>query len=232
MTEERIQEIVKKAISIQKLEPVQFYHLCWWRDRIQCLPVHHTTAMHPVFLSLPGEILTNGLSIYQRKLLTGRITYFCQTTGLSLDAQPTASAVGHTHLSAGGRLPVTELDWQRLTILLADMRTVAPRVETAFLELRRLLVHADVVAPKDIPPDVVTMNSRMRLQDEDGQRESVVTLVFPPDARGSDFEKVKLSILTQTGMALLGRKAGDTIMDCLTIAELLYQPEAAGDFNL
>ncbi len=231
MTREQIQDIVKEAIRIQQPDPARFYHLCWWQDGIQCLHVHHTTDSHPIFLTLPGEVLTHGLSVYQWQLLTGRIIYFCQMMDLSPDAPP-VEAPAATPPAPGHRLPVTEPDWKRLTVLLADVRATLPRAEASFLRLRRLLVNADVMPSRNIPPEVVTMNSRVRLQHEGDDRESVVTLVFPPDARGSDFEKVKLSVLTQTGMALLGRKVGDTIMDCLAIAELLYQPEAAGDFDL
>jgi hypothetical protein len=57
-------------------------------------------------------------------------------------------------------------------------------------------------------------------------------IVNPACARGSDFEKPKLSIFTRTGLALLGRRVGDTIDGPLRIDALPYQPEAAGDFDL
>jgi len=46
---------------------------------------------------------------------------------------------------------------------------------------------------------------------------------------GGDFDKVKLSVLTHTGLSMLGRKVGDTIDGSLKILAVPYQPEAAGD---
>jgi transcription elongation GreA/GreB family factor len=84
----------------------------------------------------------------------------------------------------------------------------------------------------EIVAAVVTMNSQVRLWNSDRDDEMVLSLVFPPDARGSDFDKIKLSVLTHTGLSLLGRKVGDTIDGCLKILAMPYQPEAAGDFSL
>jgi hypothetical protein len=50
-------------------------------------------------------------------------------------------------------------------------------------------------------------------------------------APGSDFDKVKLSVLTHTGPSMLGCKVGDTLDGCLKIPAVPYQPEAAGDLH-
>ena len=97
---------------------------------------------------------------------------------------------------------------------------------------QRLLATAKVVAPRDVPDDVVTMNSQVRLRNDRGEVEKTLFLVFPADARGSDFERPKLSILTRTGVSMLGRKVGDMIDGRLQILAVPYQPEAAGDFDL
>ncbi|OHB64000.1 MAG: hypothetical protein A2Y77_07410 [Planctomycetes bacterium RBG_13_62_9] len=127
---------------------------------------------------------------------------------------------------------MTEHDSRRLQALLTAARATQPEMEGSLRILERLLETADVVASEDVPDDIVTMNSQVRLRNDDDGREMVLSLVFPEDARGSDFDKVKLSILTHTGLSMLGRKVGDTIDGHLRIVELLYQPEAADDFDL
>ena len=64
----------------------------------------------------------------------------------------------------------------------------------------------------------------------------ICTLVFPEDDR---WEHRRLSVLAPKGCAILGRRVGDTVrfdtLDgtrCVTIDEILYQPEAAGDSHL
>lgn len=98
--------------------------------------------------------------------------------------------------------------------------------------LRLLLQRADVVEPRKIPADVVTMNSEVQVRNEDAGVETTLALVFPADTRSGALETLKLSIFTDTGLSILGRKAGDTIDGRLRITGLPYQPEAAGDFYL
>jgi len=64
----------------------------------------------------------------------------------------------------------------------------------------------------------------------------VYTLVFPSDA---DLKNGKLSVLAPIGTALLGYRQGDIFnwkvpggTMKIKVLEILYQPEASGDFNL
>jgi regulator of nucleoside diphosphate kinase len=71
------------------------------------------------------------------------------------------------------------------------------------------LQNAVVVKPDCIPPDVVTMNSRVRFEDKSSGAIRDVTIVFPKDAnRSTD----KVSVLSTVGMALLGVAVGDSIL--------------------
>lgn len=133
---------------------------------------------------------------------------------------------------------ITEFDLNRLTELLGVWQTFKGSKSTSIhLEgLSEELDRAHIVAPKDIPPDVVTMNSRVRLSDTSKEEDLVYTLVFPRDA---DAEAGKISILAPIGTAILGYKVGDIIewpvplgIRKVKIEEVLYQPEAAGDFHL
>jgi len=103
-------------------------------------------------------------------------------------------------------------------------------------ELEKELNRGKIVEPKDIPKDVITMNSTVLLKDLDSEKEMKYTLVFPDVA---DISKNKLSILAPIGTALIGYKVGDIIewevptgLRKLKVEEILYQPEAAGDYNL
>lgn len=80
------------------------------------------------------------------------------------------------------------------------------------------------------------MNSRVRLKDVETGEEKIYTLVFPSDAA---IEANKISILAPIGTAILGYKAGDLIewpipagVKTFRIEAVLYQPEAAGRYDL
>lgn len=133
---------------------------------------------------------------------------------------------------------ITEFDLNRLTELLGVWQTFKGSKSTSIhLEgLSEELDRANIVAQKDIPPDVVTMNSRVRLSDTSKEEDLIYTLVFPRDA---DAEAGKISVLAPIGTAILGYKVGDIIewpvplgIRKVKIEEVLYQPEAAGDFHL
>lgn len=133
---------------------------------------------------------------------------------------------------------ITEFDLNRLTELLEVGLTFRGNSnENHHLDdLKGELDRAHIVQPKDIPPDVVTMNSRVRLTDMTRGDELIYTLVFPRDA---DAGTGKISVLAPVGTAILGYRVGDMIewqvpagKRRLKIEEVLYQPEAAGDYHL
>lgn len=134
------------------------------------------------------------------------------------------------------KIYVTEFDRVRLEDLLAAAETFG---EAAWQELEPLaaeLDRAEVVSSREVPADVVTMNSRVRLRDLASERDMTYSLVFPRDA---NVEAGAISILAPIGTALLGYARGDVIewrvpsgVRRLRIEEVVYQPEAAGDFHL
>lgn len=130
-------------------------------------------------------------------------------------------------------LYISEHDRRRIRELLA---AVDPADRASGRDLDVELRLGKVVLPAEMPRDVVTMNSRVRLTDLDSGAELVYTLVFPADA---DFKAGKISVLAPIGTALLGERVGTEIqwevpagVRRLRIEELLYQPEAAGDYHL
>ncbi|NLC59366.1 MAG: nucleoside diphosphate kinase regulator [Armatimonadetes bacterium] len=125
---------------------------------------------------------------------------------------------------------ITEHDKERLEALLESGEYGVATDLTA--ELRR----ARIVAPEAVPPDVVTMNSTVRLVNLDTGQETECKLVFPEEA---DASQGKVSVLAPIGTAMLGYRVGDTFewrvpagVKRFRVAEVIYQPEASGEYHL
>lgn len=131
---------------------------------------------------------------------------------------------------------ITENDLLRLRSLIIEARYSNYRGTPYLDNLVKELERANVVPSKEVPPDVVTMNSQVRLRDLDTDDEMIYTLVFPEDG---DVSQGKVSVLAPIGTAMLGYRVGDTFewqvpagSRTLRIEEILYQPEAAGNYDL
>jgi regulator of nucleoside diphosphate kinase len=230
MKDRQMQQMMSQVVADAPLVPDRSYHLCWWQNQIQCRPVRHTKDAHEVFYSAPGYVFLDGLSLHQWRLTTTRVADFCRRNGIILDLESGRRQEANARPAARRR--ITEFDALRLRGLVANAETQGFGSGTRLDKLQRVLRQSDVVEPRNIPEDVVTMNSEVRLRNEDAGVETTLALVFPADARDRDPEKLKLSIFTETGLSILGRRAGDTIDGRLKIVGLPYQPEAAGDFYL
>jgi regulator of nucleoside diphosphate kinase len=125
---------------------------------------------------------------------------------------------------------ITETDLDRLEEIIQNQSPASQVLENE-------LANAIVVPSTDIPPDVVTMNSRVVFEDVQSGARNTVTLVYPSRADASDGY---ISVLAPVGVALLGLRVGQTIdwampagrVRQLRIVEVLYQPEASGDLHL
>ena len=230
MTDRQMRHMVTHAIAAARPIAEKYYHVCWWDEAVRCHHVRHTATPHEVFLSAPGSMFLGELSAVQWRLMINRIADFCARRGIVLDLH---SGRGQK-TSKVRRRWLTEYDAARLQALLGHARTLPSETYVGVYQrkLERLLGAANVVASSDVPEDVVTMNSQARLRNDEDDIETDLFLVFPADARGSDVLKPKISIFTETGLAMLGRKVGDQVDDRLRILDLPYQPEAAGDFDL
>lgn len=134
------------------------------------------------------------------------------------------------------KIYITESDMEKLQDFLIAPTTAGGRDKDYLRELAEELNRGEVVPSKNIPSDVITMNSRVRLIDLDLGEESVLTLVFPDKA---DAQQNKISILAPIGTALIGFRVGDIItwkvpkgVRRLRVEEVLYQPEASGHYEL
>lgn len=128
-------------------------------------------------------------------------------------------------------LTLSRLDVNRIEALLDKTPESA-----ATISLADELLRANVVEPQDMPPDVVSMHSTVRLRNETSGDERELTLVYPHEAVG---DPTKVSILAPVGSALLGLRTGDVIdwpmpgghSAKLHVLSISYQPEASGQFN-
>ena len=132
-------------------------------------------------------------------------------------------------------ISITRFDKARLQRLLRTLES-GSEIRTEIEDLAHELERGTEVESADIAADIVTMNSTVRVTDTDAGTTHLYTIVFPADA---DYERGRISILSPLGTALLGYRAGDVVTwempggtRQLRIEELVYQPEAAGDFHL
>jgi len=103
-----------------------------------------------------------------------------------------------------------------------------------FEKLESELLRAKVVSREKIPPDVVTMNSRVVFENVTTKERREITLVYPGMA---DIDAGRISILVPVGTALLGLRVGQSIdwqlpsgeTQRYRIVAVPYQPEAAGE---
>jgi regulator of nucleoside diphosphate kinase len=131
---------------------------------------------------------------------------------------------------------ITELDRKRLIDLITNAQSGEYRGSIYLEKLRGELHRANIVLPQEIPGDVITMNSKVALLDLDTQEEEIYTLVYPENANSAES---RISILAPIGTAMLGYRVGDVFewevpagKRRLKVDKVLYQPEAAGNYDL
>lgn len=127
-------------------------------------------------------------------------------------------------------ISISEKDYARIKNILSYQ-------DGDFENLEVELERANLLNDNEIPPDLITMNSKVRFANLDTGKEMIVTLVYPSE---TNFEEGKISILASLGSALLGLRVNQEInwkfpngkTQRLRILELLYQPEQSGDWQL
>lgn len=126
---------------------------------------------------------------------------------------------------------ITEADYQQLQSLIERCRFSQSRETDHLSVLSEELDRATVVKKSEVDADVVTMNSRVRVQDLNSGREVTYQIVFPWNA---DIAKNRISVLAPVGTGLLGYRAGTTVewrapsgIRRMRILAVEYQPEAA-----
>ncbi|EIO3970162.1 nucleoside diphosphate kinase regulator [Vibrio vulnificus] len=127
---------------------------------------------------------------------------------------------------------VSTLDMDRISALLEKMANLSPELEKLENELDR----ANVLAPQQMPNNIVTMNSTVRFTFVGSDKVMEKTLVYPDQVRNPD----DVSIFAPVGSALLGLSVGQQLTwpmpggaeKIIEILEVTYQPERMGEFHL
>lgn len=98
------------------------------------------------------------------------------------------------------------------------------------------LSRATVIDSHEMLPDVITMNSTVKLLDLDRNEAETLTLVYPDEACSAEG---KLSVMSPLGSGLLGRRVGESVTLRLLhremrkrVEKVTFQPERMGAFNL
>jgi regulator of nucleoside diphosphate kinase len=132
------------------------------------------------------------------------------------------------------KIYITNNDMSRLKTLIADAIEKNPNTRNDLQHLNDELDRAEICEQQDIPKDVITMNSKVRLTDLTSNEDLVYTLVYPSHA---NLDLGRISVLAPIGTAMIGYRVGDEIewpvpggTRRLKVKEVLYQPEASGDF--
>lgn len=128
---------------------------------------------------------------------------------------------------------VSWLDMDRLDRMLDSLPASQASARDALLDE---LGRAGLAEPWEMPPDVVTMNSRVRFALDGAEQDVSMTLTYPKDMNG---DPGQLSILTPVGTALLGLKVGDMISwerpdgarFEVSVRAIEYQPERDGQYH-
>ena len=125
---------------------------------------------------------------------------------------------------------VTARDHAELSSVIAVTGKVSHRVKWELRLLENELKRARIVGPEEVPPDVITMNSRAELLDLESGERMEFTLVFPAD---ENVNNGKISVLAPLGTAMLGYRVGDEFvwhvphgLRRLKVTKLHFQPEA------
>jgi regulator of nucleoside diphosphate kinase len=130
---------------------------------------------------------------------------------------------------------LTELDHTRLTKLIERLSAAGGQHDIA--DLAHDLLDSSITVPAEsIAPDVATMRSRVRLRNSDDGQELDLTLTYPTE---TDAAEGRISVLSPLGLGLIGCRKGQTVkwqspdkvVHRGVLVEILYQPEAAGDFG-
>lgn len=133
---------------------------------------------------------------------------------------------------------LSKLDFSRILDSIKEAKQTNSVSASEAEKLLNELNSAKVVDPQEIPVDVVTMNSIVKISflNTNKNKEVRFQIVYPNQA---NIKENKISIFSPIATALIGFKVGNEIewivpsgLTRIRIDEIIYQPEAAGDFHL
>lgn len=131
---------------------------------------------------------------------------------------------------------VNRLDYLRIQKQINEARQQKTIEVSEAEKLLKELNSGTILDPQDIPNDVVTMNSIVKISFVESGRQQEFKIVYPNEA---NFKEKKVSIFSPIATALIGFRVGDQIewmvpggLTKIRIDEIIYQPESAGDLTL
>lgn len=134
------------------------------------------------------------------------------------------------------KLIVNRLDYARIKKCISDARQFNSISGGEAEKLMSELNSAKIVEPEAIPSNVVTMNSIVKLSFLNNNKQIQFQIVYPDQA---NIKENKISIFSPIATALIGYQVQDEVewivpggLTKIRIDEIIYQPEAAGDYTL
>ncbi|HRH64668.1 MAG TPA: nucleoside diphosphate kinase regulator [Bacteroidia bacterium] len=134
------------------------------------------------------------------------------------------------------RIIINRLDYARIKKSISDAKQFKSISNAEAEKLIKELDSAEIVEPEAIPSNVVTMNSIVKLSFLNNNKQVQFQIVYPDQA---NLKENKISIFSPIATALIGYKVADEIewivpagLTNIRIDEIIYQPEAAGDYSL
>lgn len=134
------------------------------------------------------------------------------------------------------KLIINRLDYARIKKSINDARQSGSISNREAEKLMAELDAAEIVDPEAIPNNIVTMNSIVKVSFLHNGKQVQFQIVYPDQA---NLKEKKVSIFSPVATALIGYKVGDEVdwvvptgLTRIRVDEIIYQPEAAGDYEL
>lgn len=129
---------------------------------------------------------------------------------------------------------ITDNDSRKLRNML-DKDEIRQKEKPAILKkIQAKIENAAVISQMDAPSYLVTMNSHIKVTHLSENRELIFWLAYPDEINQ---RKDRLSVFTDLGLEVLGRKVGDTFEigesnETFRVSGIYYQPEFNKHYKL
>jgi len=134
------------------------------------------------------------------------------------------------------KIIVNRLDYARIKKCINDAKQFKSITSIEADNLLKELDSAKIMEPESIPSNVVTMNSIAKITFLSNDKQVQFQIVYPDKA---NLKENKISIFSPIATSLIGYKVNDEIewivpggLTKIRIDEIIYQPEATGDYEL
>jgi regulator of nucleoside diphosphate kinase len=134
------------------------------------------------------------------------------------------------------KIIINRLDYARIKKCINDAKQFKSITSIEADNLLKELDSAKIMEPESIPSNVVTMNSIAKITFLNNNKQVQFQIVYPDQA---NLRENKISIFSPIATSLIGYKVNDEIewivpggLTKIRIDEIIYQPEATGDYEL